>query len=99
MENKDESENTKKAKKVSKSESGDIMEKKDKSKNNKKNKKLCRSEKDCKIFGVCGGIAEYFNLDPTVVRVIWCICSLAWGFGLIAYLACALIMPKESEVK
>ena len=76
------------------------MEKKEEvKKNNTKSKKLYRSEKDSKIFGVCGGFAEYFNLDPTLVRVIWIVCSLLWGLGIIAYLLCALIMPKESEVK
>lgn len=76
--------------------SGDNMEKKE---NTSKKKQLYRSEKDSKLFGVCGGFAEYFNIDSTLVRVIWIICSLIWGIGLIAYLLCALIMPKESEIK
>ena len=91
--------------------SGDNMEKKEetekviekeesnKKENTSKKKQLCRSEKDSKLVGVCGGFAEYFNIDSTLVRVIWIICSLIWGIGLIAYLLCALIMPKESEIK
>ena len=58
--------------------SGDNMEKKE---NTSKKKQLYRSEKDSKLFGVCGGFAEYFNIDSTLVRVIWIICSLIWGIG------------------
>jgi phage shock protein PspC (stress-responsive transcriptional regulator) len=56
-------------------------------------KKLKKS-KDKKICGVCGGIAEYFGMDPTVVRVIWLILVLCAGTGLIAYIIAALLMPK-----
>lgn len=58
-------------------------------------KKLYRS-KDKKISGVCGGIAEYFELDPTLMRLLWIILTVAscW-LGLIAYLVCALIVPPE----
>ena len=47
------------------------------------------------ICGVCGGIAEYLNLDPTVVRLIVCILSFLWGTGLIIYIIAALIMPPS----
>ena len=57
------------------------------------NKKLYRIEQGKLIAGVCGGIAEYLNIDPTVVRVIWALVSLS-GAGLIAYLICALIIPE-----
>ena len=67
--------------------------------NNKKKKRLYRIEEGSKIFGVCGGIAEYFDVDPTLVRVIWIIFSLVYGCGILAYLICALCMPKESEVR
>lgn len=60
--------------------------------------KLCRSESDKKLLGVCGGIAQYFNVDSTVVRLIWALLSLFWGTGIIAYLIAALIMPKESTI-
>ena len=55
-------------------------------------KKLTKSATDRKVCDVCGGIAEYINLDPTVVRVLWVLFSL-WGIGVLAYLACTFIMP------
>ena len=61
-------------------------------------KKLYRTDgKDKMLFGVCGGLAEYFDVDPTVVRVIWALCTLMAGFGILAYLVCALIIPKKSS--
>ena len=65
----------------------------------KAKKRLYRIEEGSNIFGVCGGIAEYFDIDPTIVRVAWIIFTFAWGCGLLAYIVCALCMPKESEVR
>ena len=63
-------------------------------------KRLYRTEEpNAKIFGVCGGIAEYFDVDPTIIRVIWAILVFACGTGLLAYFVCALCMPKKSEIK
>ena len=62
-----------------------------------KNKKLYRVDNG-KILGVCGGIAEYFDLDPTLIRVVWAVAAFAAGTGLLAYFICALIMPKKSEI-
>jgi len=63
-------------------------------------KRLYRTEgADAKIFGVCGGLAEYFNVDPTIVRVAVAVLIFAYGTGLLAYLICALCMPKKSEIK
>ena len=63
-------------------------------------KRLYRTEKnDAKIFGVCGGIAEYFDVDPTLIRIIWVIMIFALGTGLLAYFICALCMPKKSDIK
>jgi len=62
-------------------------------------KKLYKSEDDRKLFGVCGGIAEYFNIDPTVVRLIWVLSILFFGTGIIAYLIFALIMPQQSDIR
>ena len=59
-------------------------------------KKLYLSDDNRKIAGVCGGIAEYLNLDPTVVRVVWVIVALIFGSGILAYLIAWLIMPKHS---
>ena len=62
-------------------------------------KKLYKIEEGKKLDGVCGGIAEYFNIDPTLVRLVWALVTLCTvGVGLIGYLICAVIMPKKSEV-
>lgn len=58
-------------------------------------KKLQRSRTDKKIFGVCGGMAKYFDVDVTVIRILFLIALLCVGGGLIAYLICALVMPEE----
>jgi len=60
-------------------------------------KKLYKSRKNKIIGGVCGGIAEYFNIDPTIVRIITVILGLIRGFGLIAYLIIFLIMPYSDD--
>lgn len=51
--------------------------------------------KDRKLCGVCSGIAEYFNLDPTLVRIVFAMLFLAYGFGLVGYLVAAFVMPNE----
>lgn len=56
-------------------------------------KKLYKSQTDRKIFGVCGGIAEYFNIDSTLVRLIWVILIACFGTGIIAYILAAIVMP------
>lgn len=58
-------------------------------------KRLYKSSTDKKVCGVCGGIANYFDVDPTVIRLIWVIFTLAGGSGLIAYIIAAIIMPDE----
>ena len=60
-------------------------------------KKLYRSRTDKKLCGVCGGLAKYFNMDPTIVRVLTVLLTLCVGGGLLAYIVCALIMPEEPE--
>ena len=60
-----------------------------------KNKKLYKIEKGKKLCGVCGGIAEYFNIDPTIVRLLWVIFFLCGGSGILAYVVCALIIPSR----
>ena len=57
-------------------------------------KKLRKSLTDRKIFGVCGGIAEYFGVDSTVVRLIWAIAVVIFGAGLLAYIVAAIVMPE-----
>lgn len=58
------------------------------------NKKLHRSSTNRVIAGVCGGIGEYFDIDPTIVRFAWVLFSLAGGSGLLLYIIAALIMPE-----
>lgn len=50
------------------------------------------------IDGVCGGIAEYFDVDPTLVRAAWVLFCALGGSGILAYLVLAVIMPRESNV-
>ena len=58
-------------------------------------KRLYKSNTDRKLDGVCAGIANYFNIDPTLIRLAWVIFTLAGGCGLIAYIIAAIIMPRE----
>ena len=58
-------------------------------------KKLYKSEKDKKICGVCAGIAKYFSLDATVVRLALVAFCLLGGSGILAYIICAIVMPDE----
>ena len=58
-------------------------------------KRLYKSDKDKKVCGVCGGIANYFDVDPTVIRLACVIFTLAGGSGLIAYIIAAIIMPED----
>lgn len=61
-------------------------------------RKLMRSKVNRMICGVCGGIGEYLNVDPTLVRLIWLLCSLAsCGTGLIVYIVAAVIMPEDDN--
>ncbi len=62
-------------------------------------KKLVRT-KDGMLAGVCGGIAQYFGIDPTLVRLAWAIGSLIIaGFpGVVAYIVCAVVIPKEDDI-
>lgn len=58
-------------------------------------KRLYRSRRDVMICGVCGGIAEYFDIDPTIVRLIAVVLIFGWGSGVLAYLVGAIIIPKN----
>jgi phage shock protein C len=57
--------------------------------------KLNRSKKNRKIAGVCGGIAEYFDIDPIIIRLITLILVLSAGGGLIAYIIAWIVVPEE----
>ena len=59
------------------------------------NKKLYKSKVDKKFAGVCGGVAEYFDLDSTIVRLVAILLIFGWGSGLLAYIIAALVMPDN----
>jgi phage shock protein C len=56
-------------------------------------RKLVKGEK--KIFGVCSGLANYFDIDPTIMRLLFVVAFLGFGVGLLAYIVMALIMPEK----
>ncbi|MDE6970637.1 MAG: PspC domain-containing protein [Eubacterium sp.] len=58
-------------------------------------KRLVKSAQNRIICGVCGGIAQYFNIDATVIRLVWVLFCLAGGSGVLAYIIAAVIMPPE----
>ena len=58
-------------------------------------KRLYKSEDNRVLCGVCGGLGEYIGLDPTVVRILWVILSLAAGGGIILYIIAAILIPSE----
>lgn len=60
-------------------------------------KKLIKSQKNKKISGVCGGLAEYFGIDATIIRLIFALCVLFIGFGFAIYIVCLALMPSEPE--
>ncbi len=58
-------------------------------------KRLYRSISDRKIAGVCGGLAGYFDIDPTIVRLLAVVFVLAGGSGLLAYIIAWIVVPEE----
>ncbi len=56
-------------------------------------KRLSKSNTNRMIAGVCGGIAEYINVDPTIIRLLWVVFSLMGGAGVLVYIIAAIIMP------
>ncbi len=60
-------------------------------------KKLYKSRTDKKLDGVCGGIAEYFNIDSTLIRLAWILFVCLGGSGVLAYIIAAIVMPIKTE--
>lgn len=60
-------------------------------------KKLFKSQTNKKLCGVCGGIAEYFEIDPTLVRLALVAFALLGGSGILAYIVCAIVIPTENN--
>ena len=58
-------------------------------------KKLYRIRSGRNILGVCGGLANYFDIDPTIVRVVFALIGLFWGAGILAYFIMALVIPEN----
>ena len=59
------------------------------------NRRLYNSNENKMIGGVCGGIAEYFGIDPTVVRLAWVLFCVLGGSGILAYILAAIVMPRR----
>ena len=62
-------------------------------------RRLYKIERGRKIFGVCGGLAEYLNVDVSLVRIAWALLVLFGGTGILLYLICAIVLPNESDVE
>ena len=60
-------------------------------------KKLYKSETDKKLAGVCAGLANYLNMDVTIIRLIWVLLVLFAGCGILAYIVCALVIPEAPQ--
>lgn len=60
-------------------------------------KKLYKSNKNKMLDGVCGGLGEYINIDPTIVRLGWVVFCALGGSGIIAYIIAAIIIPRNPE--
>lgn len=58
-------------------------------------RKFYRKRNDKVIAGVCSGLADYFDIDPTLVRILWAAITLAGGAGLLAYIICLVVVPEE----
>lgn len=61
------------------------------------NQRIYKSSRDKVLAGVCGGVAEYFNIDPVIVRLIWVLATLVYGAGLFIYIIAAIIMPQDTS--
>lgn len=61
-------------------------------------KKLYRSDSNRMLCGVCAGIAEYFNIDPTLIRLAWVVLCFMGFSGVIAYIIAAIIIPSQGNI-
>ena len=59
------------------------------------NGRIHKSAGDRKICGVCGGIAEWLGVDPTIIRIAWAVLAFGWGTGILLYFIYAFVLPEE----
>ncbi len=57
--------------------------------------RIHKSAGNKKIAGVCGGIAEWLGVDPTIIRIAWALLACGWGTGILLYFICAFVLPEE----
>jgi len=62
------------------------------------NRRLYRSSNNKMICGVCGGLGEYFNIDPTIIRLVWALLACS-GTGFLVYLIAAIIIPLDVDIR
>lgn len=62
-------------------------------------KKLYRSETERMIAGVCGGLAEYFDVDPVLIRFLWVVFACIFGSGILLYILACIIIPSDCDVR
>ena len=62
-------------------------------------KRLYRAREGKVLAGVCAGLAKYFDVDPTLVRLLWVIFTFMGGAGLLAYIICAIIVPQQNQLQ
>ena len=60
-------------------------------------KKLYRSKSNRMIAGVCAGLAEYLNIDVSIIRILWALIALTAGVGVLLYIVCAFVVPEKPE--
>jgi len=58
-------------------------------------KRLYKSRRNRTLLGVCGGIGEYLDVDPTLIRILWILFTFMGGAGILAYIVCALVMSND----
>lgn len=63
-----------------------------------KNKRLYKIKNEAMVWGVCAGVAEYFDVDPSLVRIAWVLFAFAFGSGILAYIVAAIILPDKNNI-
>jgi phage shock protein PspC (stress-responsive transcriptional regulator) len=62
-------------------------------------RRVYRSGNEKILGGVCGGLAEYYNVDPVIVRLLWVALSLLWGAGILLYIIAWIVIPRNPKHK